>query len=121
MPSLYLISCIDRFGTQVHLSRETWFEKLLDPVFGHPEVKPYLKSVESALISPDFVFQSRDPRSKLFFKLGIGRGLFTRCYFVVVVKYVIHKSKRTGFVSTIMFNRSLPKQSVLIWQKIHSI
>ena len=69
----------------VILSKETWYKKLLDPIFGHPEVKPYLTEIKRTVNEPQYVFQSiRDPRSKLFVsRIKSGKFLF---FFLVVLK-----------------------------------
>lgn len=113
-----LFAVKDFKNVSVSLSSQTWFKKLLDPIFGHPEIKPYLSKIKLAIKNPDFVYQSqRDSRSKLFYKAKIGKGKFLDCYLVVVIKYVKEPSGLTGYVSTVMFNRLLPKKDQLIWQK----
>lgn len=87
------------------LTKETWYKKLLDPIFGHPEIKPYLTQIKFVITNPDYVYQSiRDPRSKLFFA-KIKRGNFASYFLVIVVKYVKEQEKVTGYVSTVMINR----------------
>lgn len=108
---------IDYKGLSVTLSNDTWSKKLIDPIFGHPEVKPFLSQIKTAIKEPDFVYQSvRDPRSKLFF-FKIKRGSFASYFLVVVVKYIKENSKTVGYVSTAMINRGLPKTSELIWER----
>ncbi len=113
-----LFKAKDFQNVPVFLSKETWFKKLLDPIFGHPEVKPYLPKIKLTIKNPDFVYQSqRDSRSKLLYKAKVGKGKFLDCYLVVVIKYVKELSGLTGYVSTVMFNRLLSKKGKLIWQK----
>ena len=67
----------DYLGIPVNLSEATWYDKILDPIFGHPEVKPYLQEISSTVSAPEFVFASvRDARSKLFFR-KLTRGIFS--------------------------------------------
>ena len=95
----------------VSLSKETWFKKLLHPIFGHPEIEPYFSKIKSVVKKPDFVFQSvRDPRSKLFYKAKIGKGRFLDCYLVIVVKYVKEQSGLQGHISTICLIASCLKE-----------
>lgn len=112
-----IFKVLDNNKIPVILSKSTWFKKLLDPIFGHPEVKSFLPKIKTALKNPDYIYQSsRDPRSKLFF-LIITRGIFSSFYLVVVVKYVKEQEKIIGYVSTVMINRKLPKISKLIWER----
>lgn len=107
----------DYENVPVILTKDTWYIKLLDPVFGHPEVKPYLKEIKNTIKYPNFVFQSiRDPRSKLLF-LEITDEIYPSHFLVVVVKYVKKNDKITGYVSTVMINRKLPRESKLLWER----
>lgn len=107
----------DYNGVYVTLSEETWFKKLQDPIFGHPEVKPFLSQIKSAIKYPAFVYQSiRDPRSKLLFT-EITKGIFASYFLLVVVKYVKERGKIVGYVSTVMINRKLAVKSQLIWER----
>lgn len=102
----------------VSLSKDSWFKKLLHPIFGHPETEPYFSKIKTVIAKPDIVYQSkRDIRSELFYKAKVGKGKFIDCYLVVVVKYVMEEEKIRGYVSTVMFNRMLPKAGETIWQK----
>ena len=59
----------DKDGIPVSLTKEVWFNKLLDSRRSHPEVKDYLSGIRSTINDPDFIFQSsRDERSKLLYK-----------------------------------------------------
>lgn len=117
-----LFTVKDYQGNLVSLSEKVWFKKLLDPMFGHPEVKSYLPEIKLTVRGPDFVYWSRrDPRSKLFYKAKVAKDKFLDCYLVVVVKYVQEADGLQGYISTVMFNRSLPKKGKLIWQKEVSI
>ena len=108
----------DYSGTKVTLTKETWFKKLLDPVIGHLEVKPYLAEIGKTISAPDFVYQSkRDPRSKIFYKAGLTRGKFAKCLITVVVKYVREKGKVQGFVSTTLLTTNLPRKGKLLWER----
>lgn len=107
----------DYQNTLVILTKNTWNKKLLDPVFGHPEVKPFLPKIKLILKNPDCIYQSfRDHRSKLFFT-KITRGIFASYYLVIVVKYIKEQNKNIGYVSTVMINRKLPKQSKKLWER----
>lgn len=98
------------------LSDDTWFHKLLDPVFGHPETKPYKTAMKAAIRNPEYVYASvRDSRSKLFFA-KLDKGAFSGYFLVVVVKYVKEQTGMVGYVSTAMINRLLPKHNTLLWQ-----
>ena len=112
----------DYSGTYVILSKDTWNNKLLDPIFGHPEIRPYRKQIKQTITDPEFVYQSIwDTRCKLLLR-RIGTGEFARHFLSVVVKYVTTENKeKIGYVSTIMINRKLPASSMLLWQKKVSI
>lgn len=101
----------------VILSSETWYKKLFDPTFGHPEVKPFLSQIKNTISYPDYVYQSlRDKKSKLLFT-KIFKGIFISYFLCVVVKYIKEQNIIKGYVSTVMINRKLPKTSKLIWTK----
>lgn len=107
----------DYRNIQVVLTKITWYKKILNPTFGHPEVKALLSRVKVTIKNPDFVYKSiRDPRSKLFFA-KINSGIFASYYLVVVVKYLQEEHITVGYISTIMINRKLPKASKLLWEK----
>jgi len=104
-------------GIQVILSNNTWYNKLLNPIFGHPEVKSFFSKIKKTVKEPEYVFQSmRNPSSKLLFS-RISYGLFTSYYLCVVIKYINIKDQTVGYVSTVMINRKLPKTSKLLWER----
>lgn len=112
-----IFKILDYSNNPVILSRNTWYKKLLDPIFGHPEVKPFLNQIKDTIKNPDFVYQSvRDSRSKLFFT-RIVDGIFYSYFLCVVVKYVKGQDKSVGYVSTVMINRKLPKTGKLLWER----
>ncbi|OGG18918.1 hypothetical protein A3D78_05680 [Candidatus Gottesmanbacteria bacterium RIFCSPHIGHO2_02_FULL_39_14] len=101
----------------VILSKNTWYKKLLDPIFGHPEVKPFLPEIKETIINPQYIFRSiRDPRSKLFITV-IKTEKFASYFLVVVIKYVKDDDSTTGYISTVMINRKLPKYSTKLWER----
>lgn len=112
-----LFKVSDYQNTPVIFSKDTWQHKLLDPIFGHPEIKPFLSQIKSTIRNPENVYQSiRDTRSKLLCT-KIQSGLYTSYFLVVVIKYIKEQGKIIGYVSTAMINRKLPKSSKLIWAK----
>ena len=86
----WVFEATDYEGTPVVLSRATWHAKAGNDTLGtHPEIRGYLEDVEAVMASPDLVFQStRDARTRLFYRLRVGRGDFVGKHLVVVVKYV---------------------------------
>src|SRR5690242_5977569 len=59
-----------------------------DAVGTHPEIRDYLEEVQATIMSPDLVLQStRDARSRVCYRLRVGRGEFTGKHLVVIVKY----------------------------------
>lgn len=112
-----IFKVLDYKNIPVILSSNTWYKKLLDPIFGHPEIKSYRTKIKTTLTNPDYIFQSiHDPRSKLYFS-KITKGIFTSYFLVVVVKYIKEQRKNIGYVSTVMINRKLPKISKLLWER----
>ncbi len=58
----------------------------------------------------------RHPSSKLLFT-KIRKGTFASYFLAVVVKYLKDQDMITGYVSTVMINRRLPKSSKLLWER----
>ena len=111
-----MFTILDRNDIPVTLTRTTWFQKLLDPAKGHPEVKSYLSGIKETIQYPDFIYQSvRDPRSKLLYRAGLTSGKFARCYILAVVKYVQEPLGLHGYVSTVMLTDHLKKTGGLLW------
>lgn len=107
----------DNDGIQVVLSKSTWKDKLLHPIYGHPEVKPFLSIIKKTIKEPEFIYQSiRDSRSKLNL-CQIFYGSNASYYLCVVIKYIKDKDQTNGYVSTVMITRKLPKTSKLIWER----
>jgi len=105
----------DKDGTPVTLTRETWYDKLLNPTGGHPEMKDYFSEIQLAIQDPDFIYQSvRDPRSKLLYKAGLTSGRYQHCYVLVVVKYVQEPTGLYGYVSTAMLTDHIKRRGGLL-------
>ncbi|MGB9872513.1 MAG: DUF2283 domain-containing protein [Anaerolineae bacterium] len=83
----FVFETVDYSNTPVILSRATWRAKAGNDEPGeHPEIRDYLEDVQVTIEKPDLVFQStRDPRSRLFYRLSVGRGRFAGKHLVVVV------------------------------------
>jgi hypothetical protein len=91
---------------------------LTDVLGTHPEIRAYLEDVEAAIASPDLVFPSiRDTRTRLFYRLRVGRGDFDGKHLVLVVKYVQQVEGQRGYVSTIYLSRAVYAQGVLLWSR----
>lgn len=113
-----MFTILDKDGNPVSLTKEVWFNKLLDPIKGHPEVKNYLSEIKLTIQDPDFIYQSiRDERSKLFYKSGSTIDKYKNCYILVVIKYVKEPSGIHGYVSTVMLTNRLKKGEKLLWKK----
>lgn len=95
----------DYSGTPVVLGRATWHAKAGNAEVGdHPEIRDYLEDVRATIESPTLVFQSRrDERSRIFYRLGAGRGEFAGKHMVVVVKYV----QEAGLADAAMLGRCI--------------
>ena len=112
-----IFKVLDYNQIPVILSKDTWYKKLLDPIFGHPEIKTYLVQIKFAIRNPDYVYASIfDYRSKLFIR-KITNGKFASYFLVVVIKYVKEQNKTIGYVSTVMINRKLPKANQPLWER----
>ncbi|MGC8780718.1 MAG: hypothetical protein ACP5UQ_07630 [Anaerolineae bacterium] len=116
----FVFETLDYSNTPVALSRATWQAKAGDGGPGeHPEIQDYLDAVRITIEQPDLVFQStRDPRSRLFYRLSIGRGRFTGKHLVVVVKYVIESAGIRGYVSTLYLSRTVYARGRQLWPKM---
>jgi len=53
-----LFTVLDKDGVPVTMTQDTWYDKLLHPVIGHPEVEPYLEEIKRAIQEREFVYQS---------------------------------------------------------------
>ena len=119
----WVFEVTDYAGTPVVLSRVTWHAKAGNDTLGtHPEIWSYLEDVETAMASPDLVFQStRDARTRLFYRLRVGRGDFVGKHLVVVVKYVQSAGGQRGYVSTVYLSRAVYAQGVLLWPRTGNV
>jgi hypothetical protein len=100
----------------VYLSRLTWETKAGNGSIGnHPEIKDYLEDIKNLVQRPDLVFESsKDKRSKIFFKLNAGRGIFKNKHLVVVIKY-IKENRMVGYISTMYLSRSVYTKGKILW------
>ena len=88
----------------------------------HPEIHDYLVDVRAAIESSTLVFQStRDERSRIFYRLGTGRGEFVGKHVVVVVKYVQEATGRRGYVGTMYLSRAVYSRGVQFWPRIGNV
>ncbi len=85
----WMFEITDYAGTPVVLSRATWHAKAGNDAPGTPpEIRGDLEAVRTTIASPNRVFASTsDARSRLFSRLGAGRGYFAGKHVVVVEKY----------------------------------
>ena len=54
--NLYLFMVPDPECILVSLSEAVWYGKILHPVLGHPEIKPYLAEVKLTIEEPDYIY-----------------------------------------------------------------
>jgi len=115
----HIFEVVDYEGKPVVLTRETWHAKAGNDESGkHPEIKNYLIEVKLAVRSPDLVFQStRNERSRIFYRLNVGREDFAGKHVVVIVKYVFEPAGERGYVSTIYLSRSVYSRGVRLWPR----
>ena len=119
-PTEVVFETLDYSDTPVVLSRATWQAKAGNDEPGeHPEIRDYLEDVQVTIERPDLVFQStRDPRSRLFYRLSVGRGRFTGKHLVVVVKYVAEPAGERGYVSTMYLSRTVYARGEQLWPRM---
>ena len=111
----WLIETSDYEGMTVFLGRETWQTKIVE----HPEIQDYLVDVETTIQSPDLVFSStRDERSRIFYRLYVGRDKWQDKHLVVVVKYVREETELRGYVSTVYMSRAEYSRGELLWKNL---
>lgn len=111
----WLIETSDYEGMTVFLGRETWQTKIVE----HPEIQDYLVDVETTIQSPDLVFSStRDERSRIFYRLYVGRDKWQDKHLVVVVKYVREETEMRGYVSTVYLSRAVYSRGELLWKNL---
>ncbi len=116
----WMFEITDYAGTPVVLSRATWHAKAGNDAPGtHPEIRGYLEEVRTTIASPNRVFASTsDARSRLFYRLGAGRGGdFAGTHVVVVVKYVQEATSRRGSVGTVYLSRAVYARGVQLWPR----
>lgn len=116
----WVFETADYEGTPVVLSQATWHAKAGNDELGsHPEIKDYLEEVRTTIAAPDLVFQStRDVRSHIFYRLGVGRNNLTGKHLVVVVKYVQETTGKRGYVGTVYLSRAVYSRGVQLWPKL---
>ncbi len=111
----WMFAITDYAGTPVVLSRATWHATAGNDTPGTPpEIRGYLEEVRTTIASPNRVFASTsDARSRLFSRLGAGRGGdFAGTHVVVVVKYVQEATSRRGDVGTVSRSRAVYARGV---------
>jgi hypothetical protein len=80
-----LLHCVDRFGRNVVLRSDIWYDKILSD---HPEMAQSLDAVETVLIDPDRVnSDANHPNGENFYRLGVLQHPFATRYLKVVVRY----------------------------------
>lgn len=110
----------DKDGISVILRKIVWEDKILSPSpKGHPEVKPYLNEIKKTIMNPELIFRSHQKENiKLFYRLEVGKGEYTKCHILVVVKYVIEeKNQIIGYVLTSYLTRKIYSKGELLWKK----
>ena len=114
--SKWIFQVKDYSSIKVNLGRLTWETKAGNGNIGsHPEIKDYLDDIKKIIQLPDLVFEStKDNRSKIFYKLNTGRGIFKNKHLVVVVKYV-QEQNIVGYISTMYLSRSVYTKGKLLW------
>lgn len=100
---MYLWRAIDVFKREIVLLRSTWEEHVLDPEFGHPELKGYELCAKDAVEAPGLIIQSsRCLTSEVYLKLG---AVPTQPHLYLKVPVNFNEGKY-GKVSTVMLARS---------------
>ena len=114
-----VFEALDYEGTPVILSQTTWRVKAGNDEPGeHPEVRDYLEEIRLTIRKPDLVFQSpRDERSRVFYRLDVGRERFIGKHLVIIVKYVMEPQGMCGYISTIYLSRAIYARGGQLWPK----
>lgn len=122
-PSEWVFETIDYAGTSVLLSRATSHAKAGNDEQGtHPEIHDYLEDVRATIESPTVVFQStRDERSCIFYRLGVGRGEFVGKHIVVAVKYGQEATSRRGYVTMMYLSRAVDSRGTQLWPRMGNV
>lgn len=101
--SLILWKAIDPFKREIILLRSTWEEHVLNPEFGHPELRGYELYAKEAIEAPNLIVQSaKVPTSDIYIKLG-AIPVYLHLYLRIPVNFADDKY---GKVSTVMLTRS---------------
>ena len=117
-----IFTVLDKDNIPVTLSSEVWYHKLMHPIFGHLEVKPYLEEIKETIKNPDFIYRSiKDIRVQLLYKKGLIKGKYAHCYILAVVKYVEEVEGKHGYVSTIMIPNNVKRKGGLLWKKSNDL
>jgi hypothetical protein len=113
----FVFKTTDYEGTPVALSTVTWQVKAGNGGPGaHPEIHNYQEDVRKTVEAPHLVFQSaRDERSRIFYRLGVGRDKFAGKHLVVIVKYVNEAGGRRGYIGTMYLSRSVYARGDQVW------
>lgn len=113
----FVFETTDYEGTPVVLSTATWQVKAGNGGPGsHPEIRNYQEDVRETVEAPHLVFQSaRDERSRIFYRLEVGRDEFAGKHLVVIVKYVNEASGRRGYIGTMYLSRSVYARGDQLW------
>jgi hypothetical protein len=101
----------DKFNMPVHLTEETW-EKHIKAK--HPEVEPYVHEAKTVVETPHVVSaDTKREDTKIFSKMGIGKGTRAREYLRAVVRY----TDAGGRVATLFFDKTLPQGTIICGHK----
>jgi hypothetical protein len=87
---MWMFQTTDYEGTPVSLSNATWQTKAGNGEPGsHPEIQDYLADIQVTIEQPDRSSRGLwKTRSRMFYRLQVGHGLFRSKHLVVIVKYV---------------------------------
>lgn len=95
----------DRHGTLVRL-RKSVYEKHLPK---HPEMADYIEEAQQTIADPDheLVDDEAEGKSTIYYRLGLGRGAFEKCFVMVPVYYQKTLWGEVGEVATLHLTRRI--------------
>lgn len=109
-----LFECEDREGRSVRLRKEVFDRHVTD----RPEMASYIEEARLTVSDPDYQLDDDNDSNageitRIYYKMGLGRGKFAKCFLMVPVFY---DSTQEGEVATFHFTRRIGK-GVLVWQR----
>lgn len=106
----YLFEVLDRRGRTVRY-RESVF---LGHLHQHPEMERYVEEIRITITDPDI--EVLDDDAFVYYRMGLGRDKFQRCYIKVPVYYQGVLGAETGSIATAHFTTRIGRGKRL-WER----